>query len=283
MTFHDANLGVKRDVRVNMDQVETLTWGVILWNKRNINDQYKNAVYAVYCSHDHLLATDAEWWLMALGAWPSPLVPELPMWAMQYMIYEGIDIGNGNHAERPFEKPSNYVPFHEKMLVAKDLGWTPPENWEPIPGFEEQDVKRPPLFQRAALRRSPAAIPESDKTDSTDLMHPGGAGRYVVCVVIFREDSEIVKRIGVNIGVTCKEQLYCRTPGDNDIEMWPSSVVMVTTGEETEFNAEPNVKERAGHWAPIAWEKKTAEVSRGMEERRAGRSAASGGGWSHAG
>ena len=143
-------------------------------------------------------------------------------------------------------------------------------------------MKRPPLFQRAALRRSPAAIPESDKIDSTNLMHPGGAGWYVVCVVIFREDSEIVKRTGVNIGVTCKEQLYCRTQGDNDIEMWPSSVVMVTTGEENEFNVEPDVVDRAGHWAPIAWEQRTGEASRGMEERRAQRPGTSKGRWSHA-
>ena len=68
--------------------------------------------------------------------------------------------------------------------------------------------------------------------------------------------------------MTCKEQLYCRIQGDNDVEMWPSSVVMVTTGGETKFNAEPDVTNRAGYWAPIAWEQETAVASRGMEKRR---------------
>ena len=93
----------------------------------------------------------------------------------------------------------------------------------------------------------------------------------MVCVVTFREDSEIVKKTGVNIGVTWKEQLYCRTAGDNDIEMWPSSVVMVTTGENREYNLDPDIKDRANLWAPVAWERDAARASRDMEKRRANR------------
>ena len=136
----------------------------------------------------------------------------------------------------------------------------------------KQNKKRPGGFFRSLLRQRPPAIPESTALDADNLKHPGGAGWYIVCAVVFRQDSELVTRTGINVGVTCKEQVYTRTAGDNCIEMWPSSVVMIQTGAAKDYNLpDERITRRASVWAPVKDETASREASIDMELRRAER------------
>ena len=94
LAFSEQGSYQKRTLTVNIKDVETVSWGGILWAARNINQQYREADYAVYLSYQDTFATDLEWWYMTLGTSPSPLVAELPRWVMEYMTYELVDDGS---------------------------------------------------------------------------------------------------------------------------------------------------------------------------------------------
>ena len=67
---------------VDIHDVDDVCWGGILWAKRNINQQYKEADYAVFIGYQDMVATDVEWWYENLGAAPSPLVSERGSWSI---------------------------------------------------------------------------------------------------------------------------------------------------------------------------------------------------------
>ena len=145
----------------------------------------------------------------------------------------------------PFEAPSQYVTFREKIKEAMQCGCHAPSTCvdtdEQVEVRREHGtvsrliVKEPSQLHFKTLERFPPAMPASDRSDGNHHEHPGGAGYYSVTMVRFKPDSDPVQVCETDIGIGCKEQLWegWFSP-DLPVEMWPVGMLELIIDEAFE-------------------------------------------------
>ena len=275
-------------INIEMELVSRVVVGVMYWNKKCCDFQYHNSPHSRFNAWQALAKTNFHYWMDNLSCAPSPIVPDLPQWVYESIIYEPpemMGLGVGTHpADLPFFPPSDYVRLYDKLKMAAQRGFVFPDSWEEWRNPEtniDEGVRKPGLFLRRRIFDMPPGIPVSDQHDAETPSHPGGSGHYLVVVLEFRADSKLVANTGVNMAAVCIEQALAPKSGDEPMEAWPTEAVVV---RRVEVEAPPlppvpaHMTDRdppqpwvaQGLWAPVELEIANGEDTLEQEREQRG-------------
>ena len=114
--------GAVGDISVEMELVSRVVVGVMYWNKKCCDFQYHNSLHSRFNAWQALAKTNFHYWMENLSCAPSPIVPDLPQWVYESIVYEQpemMGLGVGTHpADLPFFPPSDYVRLYDKLKMA---------------------------------------------------------------------------------------------------------------------------------------------------------------------